>query len=39
MKKQVLVIHGGGSFENYDKYIEFLKNSPLEIRKLIPKND
>lgn len=39
MKKQILVIHGGGSFESYDKYITFLKNSPLEIRKLIPRND
>ena len=29
--KQVIVIHGGTTFENYDEYLEFLSSKPLNI--------
>jgi len=30
MKKQVVFIHGGGNFDVYDEYIEYLKNSEFD---------
>jgi len=30
MKKQVIYIHGGNSFEDYEKYLEHLKNSDFD---------
>lgn len=34
MKKQVLVIHGGSNFVSYDKYLEELKNSEINLDRL-----
>jgi hypothetical protein len=36
MKKQVLVIHGGSSFNNYENYLNNLKNSEVDLDRLIP---
>lgn len=35
MKKQILVIHGGHSFDSYEKYFEFLKNYEVNFEKLL----
>ncbi len=34
MKKQVVVIHGGDTFSTYKKYISFLRNYKLDIKRL-----
>ncbi|MEI6850340.1 MAG: alpha/beta fold hydrolase [Candidatus Saccharibacteria bacterium] len=34
MKRQVLIIHGGTTFSNYEKYIDYLKNKIADIDKL-----
>lgn len=40
MKKQVFVIHGGDPQESYEKYLEFLRNYPVNFeRHAIRKND
>ena len=31
MKKQVVVIHGGDTFETYEKYLSFLRNYKIDI--------
>ena len=33
MKKQVVVIHGGGVFINYKEYIAFLKKREIDLKK------
>jgi predicted alpha/beta hydrolase family esterase len=39
MKKQVIIIHGGGTFATYEAYISFLEKIPLDIDRLKPRND
>ena len=34
MKRQVVVIHGGGVFDTYKEYITFLKKYKLDFKKL-----
>lgn len=34
MKQQVLVIHGGTSFDTYDEYLDFIKTRELTLEKL-----
>ncbi|MEA1929788.1 MAG: alpha/beta hydrolase [Patescibacteria group bacterium] len=34
MKKQILVIHGGETFENYEDFLKFLREHPLELEDL-----
>jgi len=33
MKKQVVVIHGGDTFETYEKYLDFLRNYEINIER------
>lgn len=33
MKKQIIVIHGGDTFETYDKYLTFLRNYEINIER------
>ena len=33
MKKQIVVIHGGDTFETYEQYLNFLKNYEINIEK------
>lgn len=33
MKKQVVVIHGGDTFENYEEYIKFLRDCKINIER------
>lgn len=33
MKKQVLIIHGGDTFETYDKYLDFLRNHEIDFER------
>lgn len=37
--QQIVIIHGGRSFESYEKYIFYLKNSEVNIEKFKPKKD
>ena len=37
MRQQVLVIHGGTTFDNYEKYLEYLKNEEIYLDRLIQK--
>jgi uncharacterized protein len=37
MKKQIVVIHGGNAFENYDEYLEHLKNKELTLERFATK--
>lgn len=39
MKKQIVVIHGGTSFETYENYISYLKNKEISIEKLRPRKE
>lgn len=39
MKKQVLVIGGGTSFDTYDDYIDYLKNKEIDLDRLKPRTD
>ncbi len=40
MKKQIIVIHGGDTFETYKEYLSFLKNWKIDFtRYQSPKND
>ncbi len=39
MKNQVIVIHGGDSFNTYDEYLNFLKNFEISIEYLRPRRD
>lgn len=34
MKKQIVVIHGGDTFETYEEYISFLKNFPIDFERI-----
>lgn len=34
MKKQIIAIHGGDTFETYEQYLEFLKNFPVDFERL-----
>lgn len=38
MKKQILVIHGGGTFDTYEEYISFLKTKEVTLEKLLRKD-
>ncbi len=38
MKKQVLTIHGGEFFDSYEEYLDFLKNYPSKLDRLLKKN-
>ncbi|MBU2219363.1 alpha/beta hydrolase [Patescibacteria group bacterium] len=35
MKKQILIIHGGDTFDTYEEYLEFLKNDKLDFEKIM----
>lgn len=37
MRQQVLVIHGGTTFDNYEKYLEYLKNEEISLDRLTQK--
>ena len=39
MKKQIIIIHGGTSFSNYNDYLQYLKSQKITIEKLKPKKD
>ena len=39
MKKQIVVIHGGSSFNTYENYISYLKNRKISIEKLKSRKD
>ena len=39
MKKQTIVIHGGDSFETYEKFLESLKNWEVSLESFLPKYD
>lgn len=39
MKKQVIVIHGGDSFDTYEKFLDSLKNWEVTINSFLPKSD
>ena len=34
MRRQVLVIHGGSTFDTFEKYVSYLKNSEIQIKNL-----
>jgi len=33
MKKQVVVIHGGDTFDSYEEYLNYLKNTPINLER------
>ena len=37
MKKQVILIHGGDSFDSYEKYLKNLKTRPIDVERLRPR--
>jgi len=37
MKKQIIAIHGGEVFASYEEYLEYLKNYPVDLDRLIKK--
>ncbi len=37
MRQQVLVIHGGTTFDSYEKYLEYLKNEDISLDRLTQK--
>lgn len=39
MKKQIIAIHGGDSFDSYEKYLDSLKNGEVSLENFLPKND
>lgn len=39
MQKQVIVIHGGDSFDSYDKFIDSLKNWEVSLKSFLPRHD
>ena len=39
MKKQIVIIHGGTSFETYEDYISYLKAKEINIEKLRPRKE
>lgn len=39
MKKQVIVIHGGDSFDSYEKFIDSLKNWEVSLKSFLPRYD
>lgn len=39
MKKQILIVHGGDTFETYDQYIDFLNNFRIDLEGLKKKED
>ena len=36
MKQQIVIIHGGNTFQTYEEYLEFLKQRPLDLERLRP---
>ena len=39
MKKQVIVIHGGDSFDTYEEFLDSLKNWEVSLESFLPKSD
>lgn len=39
MKQQVVIIHGGDSFDTYEKFLDSLKNWEVKKEKFLPKSD
>ncbi len=39
MKKQIIVIHGGTTFNTYKDYISYLKNNEISLERLKPRKD
>jgi uncharacterized protein len=39
MKKQVVVIHGGNSFDSYEKFIDSLRNCEVTLESFLPRTD
>lgn len=39
MKQQLLVVHGGDTFENYEDYLYFLQNFQIDLERLKSKED
>ena len=39
MKKQVIIIHGGDSFDSYDEFLDSLKNWEVSIDSFLSRND
>ncbi|MCX6765772.1 MAG: alpha/beta hydrolase [Candidatus Moranbacteria bacterium] len=39
MKQQVIIIHGGSSFDSYKKFLDDLKNQEVTIESFLPKKD
>ena len=39
MKKQVIIIHGGDSFDTYEKFLDSLKNREVSLESFLPKYD
>lgn len=39
MKKQIVIIHGGDSFDSYEKYLNSLKNWEVSLETFLPKKD
>lgn len=39
MSKQVIIIHGGTTFDTYEDYISYLKNKEISLEKLKPRKD
>jgi uncharacterized protein len=39
MKKQIVVIHGGDSFDSYEKFLDSLKNWKVALESFFPKYD
>lgn len=35
MKKQIVIIHGGDTFDTYEEYFEFLKNRQIDFNEKI----
>ncbi|TWP14917.1 hypothetical protein EUA75_02735, partial [TM7 phylum sp. oral taxon 353] len=33
--KQIVIVHGGSSFNSYENYLDSLKNSPLHYERLL----
>ena len=38
MKQQILIIHGGTTFNNYKEYFSYLKNKKIDLKKLRHRN-
>ena len=38
-KKQILLLHGGDTYENYTDYLESLRNKPVKLEWMISRKD